>query len=115
MQYLKHDRALLFPPLAIAEALHKQASYDPDSQSIIWEGASYTPPITVVNGTPYVAWRDLQSMAPDVQFGMRGETAYFQIASKTRCRKWLKHPPTPAYRNSIRRTRPPRRPTPVLR
>lgn len=78
VQYLKSGRHMVFPVLAIATALAKTATFDATTRTVTWEGRIVaTPGAVVVDGTPYVAWKDMVRLAPVLEYGVRPDAVVF--------------------------------------
>lgn len=79
--YLKKGRSLVFPVLAIAEALGKKASVS--GTTVEWEGRSKAcTSLVVLDGVAYAGWRDLQALEPSLEYGVSGDKAIFALGAR---------------------------------
>jgi uncharacterized protein YkwD len=76
-RFYRDGKHLLYPLLAIAQALGHSVAYDPAERQVRLHGRSVPASVVLIENAPYVSWRTLSAILPDVQYGVRGDTAYF--------------------------------------
>jgi hypothetical protein len=78
--FLKNGREYVFPVLALASGLGKKASFDAASRTITWEGQSSTPAsLVVVDGQPYLSYKELLKLDSSLEYGLSSEQATFYV------------------------------------
>lgn len=83
VQYFKSGRRMVFPVLAIAAALGRKATFDAAARAVQWEGCTVATPTAVeINGTPYVAWKDLLRLESVLEYGVRSDAVVFSNAGR---------------------------------
>ncbi len=80
--FLKQGTHMVFPVLAIAQALGKNAAYDAASNMLSCGSVKFAPSNVVVQDKiVYVGWRDLHHLIPDLEYGVNGSVAVFSIST----------------------------------
>jgi len=79
--FLKNGRSMVFPVLAIAQALGKEVSVE--SGAVTWEGKTVkTPTLMVIDNVPYLAWKDLARLDPALEYGIAADRAVFALGAR---------------------------------
>jgi hypothetical protein len=80
--FLKQDRHLVFPVLAIAQALGKTATYDAVTRTFTYDNQKFVVSTVVMkDNVAYVGWRDLQHIIGGIEYGVDGTRAVFATSS----------------------------------
>lgn len=76
--FLKQDRHLVFPVLAIAQALGKTATFDAASKTFTYDNQKVVVSVVVTkDNVAYVGWRDLHHIIGGLDYGVDGNRAVF--------------------------------------
>lgn len=76
--YYRDGRNLYYPVLAIARALGRSATYDSASRRLVIDGKPASIAIVQVGSEPHATWRSLHRALPQLEYGMRQATVWFE-------------------------------------
>lgn len=83
VHFLKQDRHLAYPIVAIASAVGKKVTFDAATNTLMVDGQKVTvPTLMVFEGVPYVGWRDLSKLIHGLDYGMEPTRAIFALDAR---------------------------------